>query len=96
MNVHPAAVEDAIRDVPGVADVAVVGVHDETWGEVVGALVVAGSEEPDLHVLRDTVRRRLSGAEVPRRIVIARALPTNVNGKVDRAGVRARLRSEPN
>ncbi len=96
VNVHPAAVEDAIRDVPGVADVAVVGVHDETWGEVVGALVVAGSEEPDLHVLRDTVRRRLSGAEVPRRIVIARALPTNVNGKVDRAGVRARLRSEPN
>ena len=32
VNVHPAAVEDAIRDVPGVVAVAVAGIRDETWG----------------------------------------------------------------
>ncbi len=91
VNVHPAAVEDAIQDVPGVVAVAVAGIGDETWGEVVGALVVAGSEEPDPGVMRDVVRRRLSDAEAPRRIVFARGLPTNANGKVDRAQVRALL-----
>ena len=96
VNVHPAAVEDAIRDVPGVVAVAVAGIRDETWGEIVGALVVAGSEEPDPGVMRDAVRRRLSDAEAPRRIVFARALPTNANGKVDQAGVRALLCGEAN
>ena len=96
VNVHPAAVEDAIRDVPGVVAVAVAGIRDETWGEVVGALVVAGSEEPDPGLMRDAMRRRLSDAEAPRRIIFAQALPTNANGKVDRAAVRALLGAEAN
>jgi malonyl-CoA/methylmalonyl-CoA synthetase len=39
-NVYPREVEDAVRSHPGVADVAVVGVADDTWGERVVAFVV--------------------------------------------------------
>ena len=39
-NVYPAEVENAIMGCPGVADVAVIGVPDEKWGEAVKAIVV--------------------------------------------------------
>jgi len=90
-NVDPRAVEDTIREWPGVADVAVVGVPDDTWGEVVGALVVPASEGLDLPTLQSAIRKRVSGAGVPRRIALADQLPRNANGKVDRVAVRARL-----
>ena len=90
VNVDPRSVEDVIRDLPGVAAVAVVGLPDDTWGEVVGALVVP--ESPlDLPTLESAVRESLPSAEVPRRLAIVDELPRNANGKIDRAEVRARL-----
>ena len=91
VNVSPTTVEGAIRDLPDVADVAVVGLPDDTWGEVVGALVVPESEALDLEALESALRERLSSAEVPRRMALAAELPRNANGKVDRADVRMRL-----
>ena len=91
VNVDPRTVENVIQDLPGVAEVAVVGVPDDTWGEVVGALIVPRSEALDLQALESAVRERVPSAEVPRLLALAREMPRNANGKIDRVEVRALL-----
>ena len=92
VNVDPLSVENVMRELPGVAAVAVVGVLDDLWGEVVAALVVPDSDtSPEPAALLAAARERLAKAEIPRRIELADALPVNANGKVDRGQIRARL-----
>ena len=92
VNVDPLSVETVMGELSGVAAVAVVGVPDDQWGEVVAALVVPGPDaRPDPAALISAARARLAGAEIPRWIEIADALPLNTNGKVDRGQIRERL-----
>lgn len=84
-NVYPGEVEAAIAGHPAVAEVVVIGVPDERWGEVGRAFVVprAGARcEPD-EILAFT-RARLAGYKTPKSIVVARELPRLGSGKVDR------------
>lgn len=89
VKVAPAAVEAVLAALPGVAQVCVVGVPDEEWGQRVVAVVVpaAGGSAPELDEVRDAVRRTLGPAAAPRRVVLADALPERGPGKVDRAAV---------
>lgn len=90
MNVYPAEVEGVITAVPGVAEVAVVGVPHERWGQSVVAVVVpgpgAGSDLPE-RVLR-RCRERLAGYKKPTRVLLTDSLPRTVALKVSRAAVR--------
>jgi len=82
-NVYPAEVEAVLHEHPDVADVAVIGVPDERWGETVMAVVVraAGSDLSDQQ-MDVFCRARLGGYKVPRRYVFVEALPRNPTGKV--------------
>jgi acyl-CoA synthetase (AMP-forming)/AMP-acid ligase II len=93
-TVAPAEVERVLGDLPGVADVAVVGMPDPTWGEIVCAVVVAASgHELDLDTLRDGSRNRLAPFKQPRRLELVDALPrTAATGQVQRGLVVERLR----
>ena len=66
-NVYPAEVENAVMGCPGVADVAVIGVPDEKWGEAVKAIVVkqADADVTPEQVIAWTTRahRRVQGAQ---------------------------------
>ena len=87
VNVDPAEVERALRDLPSVADAVVVGLPDVEWGERVAALVIetpaVAAPTPRPELARD-LRDRLAAARRPRLIVSVPALPLNANGKVDR------------
>jgi acyl-CoA synthetase (AMP-forming)/AMP-acid ligase II len=87
-NVFPGPVEDVLSALPGVADVAVVGVPDEEFGQRLRAVVVrapgARLTEDDV---RAAVRDALARHYVPRDVVFVDALPRNATGKV----VRSRL-----
>lgn len=93
-KIVPQEVEAALASVPGVADVVVVGVPDETWGETVAAVVVAtpGEEPPTLEAMRslETIARY----KLPRALAIVEALPVNGNGKVDRVVAAQVFRAE--
>ena len=78
-NVYPREVEDVIREHAGVDDVAVVGVADPDWGEVVVAYVEGGA---DLAALHDLARSRLATYKTPKRFHRVEALPRNALGKV--------------
>lgn len=87
VKVAPAAVEAVLAAMPGVAQVCVVGVPDEEWGQRVVAVVVPAGRAPGLDEARDAVRRTLGAAAAPRGLVLTGALPERGPGKVDRAAV---------
>lgn len=88
-NVYPAEVERVLATHRLVADVAVVGIPDEKWGEVGLAVVVAGEEEPALDDLIAHARGRLAGYKLPKAMIIVDDLPRNVTGKVSREALKA-------
>ena len=89
-NIYPAQVESAIYGHPSVAEVAVIGVPDDTWGEAVKACVVARpGEDVDPQSIIDWTRERLAGFKVPKTIDVIPALPRNASGKILRRELRA-------
>lgn len=83
-NVDPAEVENALCDLPGVAEVAVVGSPDPVWGEAVTAFLVARGPEPTLDDLRRHLETRLARHKWPRRLYVVAALPRGATGKLQR------------
>jgi acyl-CoA synthetase (AMP-forming)/AMP-acid ligase II len=79
-NVYPREVEAVLSEHPGVRDVAVLGLADPKWGEVVTAVLVEPA--PDDAALEQWVRSRLAGYKVPRKWLRASELPRNATGKV--------------
>lgn len=85
-SVSPSEVEAVLRDAPGVEEVAIVGLPDPEWGEVLCAAVVpAEAGAPTLAALRAHCEGRLAGFKQPRRIALLERLPrTAATGQVQR------------
>lgn len=82
-NIYPAEVERVLEEHPAVGEVAVIGVPDETWGEVGKAIVVP---KPDTEVAEADVlafcRDRLASYKCPKSVEVVTELPRNATGKV--------------
>jgi acyl-CoA synthetase (AMP-forming)/AMP-acid ligase II len=76
-TVAPPEVEAVLARHPAVADVAVVGIPDATWGEVVCAVVVAaaGATPPSLEDLRELCDGELATFKHPRRLEVVESIP---------------------
>ena len=94
-NVYPSQVEEAIRDMDSVADVAVVGLDDGASGELVCAAVVLDADAPADAVTLESVRahaeRVLPHYALPRRLEVLDEMPRSAIGKVLRRVVREQL-----
>jgi acyl-CoA synthetase (AMP-forming)/AMP-acid ligase II len=89
-NVASREVEAVLHTHPDVADVAVIGVPDERWGERVTAVVVRRDDTVTADELIALTRAHLAGFKTPRTVVFVAALPHNAAGKV----LKQRLRDE--
>ncbi|MFM7349060.1 MAG: long-chain-fatty-acid--CoA ligase [Erythrobacter sp.] len=89
-NVYPAEVESAIYGHPAIAEVAVIGVPSEKWGEEVKACVVAkpGMEVEEADVIAWT-RERIAAFKAPKSVEVIPAMPRNASGKILRRELRA-------
>ncbi|QUL36441.1 fatty acid--CoA ligase [Erythrobacter sp. JK5] len=89
-NVYPAEVENAIFGHPAIAEVAVIGVPSERWGEEVKACVVPkpGAQVDPADVIAYT-RERIAAFKVPKSIEIIPEMPRNPSGKILRRQLRA-------
>ncbi len=90
-NVYPREVEELLEGCPGVAEVAVVGLPDEEFGEKVTAAVVRDDEELTAEKVQDFCRDDLAGYKKPREVVFLDELPRNALGKVLKHEVREGL-----
>jgi len=88
-NIYPAEVESAIYGHPDVAEVAVIGVPDERWGEAVKAVVVAKpGHEIDAADIIAFARTRIAHFKAPKSVDFIDALPRNASGKILRKDLR--------
>lgn len=92
-NVYPRECEDLLLEHPGVAEVAVLGVPDRTWGEVGVAVVVRreGAAPVSADELLAFLDGRLARYRWPRQFVFWEALPKSGYGKISKKDVRALL-----
>lgn len=89
-NLFPAEIEAVLSEHEAVAEVAVIGIPDEKWGEVVKAFVVPrpGSEIKQRELI-DFARSRIADFKVPKSISFVDALPRNPSGKILKRVLRA-------
>jgi acyl-CoA synthetase (AMP-forming)/AMP-acid ligase II len=90
-NISPGEIEDALRLHPAVADVAVLGLPDDNWGEKVACVVVARGVRPSQDELAGWVKARLRSTKTPEVWVFREALPYNDTGKLLRRQLKIEL-----
>jgi acyl-CoA synthetase (AMP-forming)/AMP-acid ligase II len=92
-TVSPLEVEAALAGHPAIREVAVVGVPDATWGELVTAVVVSAHDDPPtIADLRAHLDGRLAPFKHPRRVAVVDALPrTGATGQIQRTMIVERL-----
>jgi len=89
-NIYPREIEDVLFTHPGVAEVAVIGVPDHQWGEVVAAFIrpAPGRPAPGTEELRAHCRERLAPYKTPLHWVFVDAFPLTPSGKIQKFKLR--------
>ncbi|WP_319455947.1 MULTISPECIES: class I adenylate-forming enzyme family protein [unclassified Mycobacterium] len=89
-NISPAEIETVLGGHDAILDVAVVGVPDHRWGEIVAAVIRVHDEAPQLDKaeVADFVAARLAPFKVPARWFVTDSLPTTPTGKVRKFALR--------
>jgi long-chain acyl-CoA synthetase len=90
-NVYSSEVEHAIREDPGVRDVAVISAPHPVWGEEVVAVLVPRDTAFDPEALRAHLSGRLGAYKIPTRIRLVDKLPRTPSGKVRKSELRETL-----
>lgn len=94
-NVYPAEVEAVLMSHPHVLEAAVIGVADETWGEVGhAALMPRPGYAIAIDELRAHARERLAAYKVPKRFTIIDEFPRTAAGKIQKHVLKARLQQD--
>lgn len=90
-------IEEALREHAGIAEVAVVGIPDETWGDrVVACVVMKPDAAPASETsIRDFARARMASYKVPKQVFFLSELPRNALGKVIKPELAKRVGAHP-
>ena len=88
-NIYPAEIESSLYEHPAIAELAVIGVADERWGErVVAIAALKPGTRLTLEDLQTFAGGRLARYKMPRELHIVDALPRNGNGKIIKPALR--------
>jgi acyl-CoA synthetase (AMP-forming)/AMP-acid ligase II len=81
-NIYPAEIESVIIGIPGVSEVAVIGLPDEKWGEIACAIVVADQSEVSEQQIVEFCGARLARYKLPKKVMFVQEIPHNASGKI--------------
>src|SRR5690606_34525040 len=90
-NIHPAEIEQALAEHPGVAECAAFGLPDAKWGELVAVAVVRRGEVSEAE-LTAYLQERIARFKLPRKWVWLEQLPKTALGKVQRSVLAQQVR----
>ncbi len=97
VNLYPREIEQVLEQHPAIAEVAVIGVPDDKWGERLRAFVVTRPGAGlDPAALQSFCKGRLAAFKIPRDLVLLDALPRNASGKVLKNSLRELSRTDLN
>ncbi|MDJ0731158.1 MAG: 2-succinylbenzoate--CoA ligase [Crocosphaera sp.] len=82
-NVFPREIENVVLETSLVKDIAIIGVADEQWGEVVTAIYVPEDEKIDVNFIKETIKQKLSPVKQPKYWIKVQKLPRNQQGKLN-------------
>jgi fatty-acyl-CoA synthase len=93
LNLYPREIEDLLFDHPAVAEIAIIGIPDDTWGEQVGAVVRVrdGVTRPAPEELRTWCRERISAHKVPTFWYFIDEYPMTPSGKIQKFILREQI-----
>jgi fatty-acyl-CoA synthase len=96
LNVYPAEIERVLAALPGVSEVAVVGVPDARWGESPAVVAVGDPTRVTADAVLDACRGQLADFKLPRWLVVRDApLPRNMSGKILKRDLRTEYADLP-
>lgn len=81
-NIYPAEIESVIIGIPGVSEVAVIGLADEKWGEIACAIVVADQSKLAEQDIVDYCATRLARFKLPKKVIFTEEIPHSPAGKI--------------
>jgi acyl-CoA synthetase (AMP-forming)/AMP-acid ligase II len=81
-NIYPAEIESVIIGIPGISEVAVIGLSDEKWGEIACAIVVADQSKISEQQIVEFCGTRLARYKLPKKVIFAEEIPRNPAGKI--------------
>ncbi len=88
MNVYPAEVEGALADLPGLAEIAVIGVPHDRWGETVVAVAVVSDPALGEAAIIQAARDRIASYKKPTEVRFVREMPRTASLKIDKPALR--------
>ena len=93
-NIYSREVEAAVAEHPDVAEVAVIGLKDERWGEVVTAVIIPRRPDLSQAEIEAHSRKMIAGYKIPRRIYFVSELPVLPSGKINKVQLREQLQAD--
>lgn len=90
-NVYPVEVEGVLLEHPDVTDVAVLGIPDDEWGEIVAAVVVTDNRALTIEDVRTFCEGKLARYKMPRLLRLADELPRTPSGKITKHVLRQEI-----
>ena len=82
-NVFPKEIENVILETNLVKDIAIIGLEDEQWGEVVTAIYVPQDDKININLIQKTIKQQLSPVKQPKYWVQVQKIPRNQQGKLN-------------
>ncbi|NKB21618.1 MAG: AMP-binding protein [Alphaproteobacteria bacterium] len=82
LNIYPAELEEVLNGHPAVSDCAVIGIEDETWGELPIAAIVSTTSNPDTQAILDHVAENVARYKRVRQIILVETIPRTPAGKI--------------
>ena len=82
INIYPREIEEVLLEHPQINEIAIVGLADEKWGEIIKAFIVFKEEELPLKEVQNFCSNKIASIKIPKVIEKIEALPRNANGKI--------------
>ena len=82
INIYPREIEEVLLEHPQINEIAIVGLADEKWGEIIKAFIVFKEEGLPLEEIQKFCTNKIASIKIPKVIEKIEALPRNANGKI--------------